>query len=57
MADPATPAAARAAAARTLAEINRQIGRHQAREGEASTRDVRTLTAAELAAELAALGP
>lgn len=57
MRDTAAPAAAKAQAARTLAEIRQLLGRDRVSlPGVGGARQVRDMTADELAAELAALG-
>ena len=56
MRDTTAPAAARAQAARTLAEIRQMLGRDRVRAPGEGNPDLRTLTAADLLAELTALG-
>ena len=46
------PAAARAGAARTLAEIEALVGRNSESHGESSTKNLSELTASELDAEI-----
>lgn len=55
MQDPAAPAAARAAAARTMLELNGALGRHAAPVVDPS-KGTAELSRAELLAELASLG-